>query len=207
MVSVGEEDFLVTTGTTLKDPAIGMFVNLEGDPVRGTLMFSTYPRAISKSYGLAMLMVAINYPHVFAMMQDFNVEIHSVESQQVVQIITSPFISGNATITRVPDGSMFCLEPVAQKLIMLPFDPKKATSSKRTDEEVQVARRLAMRSSLPTPWFLQADTLLDANRVEEALALSDKASQAMDDMHFDAERLVYMFLTLHLIHSSMKWRI
>lgn len=47
MVSVGEEDFLVTTGTTLKDPAIGVFVNLDGDPVRGTLMFSTYPRAIS----------------------------------------------------------------------------------------------------------------------------------------------------------------
>ena len=207
MVSVGEEDFLVTTGTTLKDPAIGMFVNLEGDPVRGTLMFSTYPRAISKTRGLAMLILAINYPHVFAMMQDFNVEIHSVESQQVVQVITSPFISGNATITRVPDGSMFCLEPVAQKLLMLPFESKKESSSKRTDEEVQVARRLAMRSSriyissntnlsciLSTPWFLQADTLLDANRVEEALALSDKASQAMDDMHFDAERLVYIFL-------------
>jgi hypothetical protein len=47
MVSVGEEDFLVTTGTTIKDPAIGMFVNLNGDPVRGSLMFSTYPRAMS----------------------------------------------------------------------------------------------------------------------------------------------------------------
>lgn len=47
MVSVGEDDFLVTTGTTMTDPAIGMFVNLNGDPVRGTLMFSTYPRAMS----------------------------------------------------------------------------------------------------------------------------------------------------------------
>jgi vacuolar protein sorting-associated protein 3 len=47
MVSVGEEDFLVTTGTTIRDPAIGMFVNLNGDPVRGSLMFSTYPRAMS----------------------------------------------------------------------------------------------------------------------------------------------------------------
>lgn len=47
MVSVGEDDFLVTTGTTIKDPAIGMFVDLNGDPVRGTLMFSTYPRAMS----------------------------------------------------------------------------------------------------------------------------------------------------------------
>ena len=49
MVSVGEEDFLVTTGTTIQDPAIGMFVDLNGDPVRGTLMFSTYPRAMSMS--------------------------------------------------------------------------------------------------------------------------------------------------------------
>lgn len=47
MVSVGEEDFLVTTGMTLKDPALGLFVNLEGDAVRGNLVFSTYPRAIS----------------------------------------------------------------------------------------------------------------------------------------------------------------
>jgi vacuolar protein sorting-associated protein 3 len=46
IVSVGEDDFLVTTGTTLNDPAIGMFVDLNGDPVRGTLMFSTYPRAM-----------------------------------------------------------------------------------------------------------------------------------------------------------------
>jgi vacuolar protein sorting-associated protein 3 len=46
MVSVGEDDFLVTTGTTVKDPAIGMFVDLNGDPIRGTLMFSTYPRAM-----------------------------------------------------------------------------------------------------------------------------------------------------------------
>jgi len=47
MISVGEEDFLVTTGTTSNDPALGMFIDLNGDPVRGTLMFSTYPKAIS----------------------------------------------------------------------------------------------------------------------------------------------------------------
>jgi vacuolar protein sorting-associated protein 3 len=47
MVSVGEEDFLVTTGSTLEDPALGMFIDLNGDPVRGTLMFSSYPRAMS----------------------------------------------------------------------------------------------------------------------------------------------------------------
>ena len=49
MVSVGEDDFLVTTGSTLEDPALGMFIDLNGDPVRGTLMFSSYPRAMSTS--------------------------------------------------------------------------------------------------------------------------------------------------------------
>ena len=50
IISVGEDDFLVTTGTTVKDPAIGMFINLNGDVVRGTLMFATYPRALGISY-------------------------------------------------------------------------------------------------------------------------------------------------------------
>ena len=47
MVSVGEEDFLVTRGTTLHDAAIGVFVDLNGDPVRGSLTFFAYPRAMS----------------------------------------------------------------------------------------------------------------------------------------------------------------
>jgi hypothetical protein len=37
---------------------------------------------------------------------------------------------------------------------------------------------------------LQADGLLDANQVDEALALADQATQFMDDLEFDAERLV-----------------
>ena len=137
-------------------------------------------------------------------MQNFDVEIHSVESQQVLQIITSSFLSGSATITRVPDGSKFCLETLAEKLLMVPFDSTQNTPTKRRDEEVQIARRLSMVSSriyiasrtilssiITSPWLLQADALLDSNRVEEALALADQASRAMDDMSFDAERLVH----------------
>ena len=136
-------------------------------------------------------------------MQDNNVEIHSVESQQVVQSIASPLITGSATITRVPEGSTLCLENLARKFIMVPFASNLQSTTERNDEEVQVSRRLAMTSSriciasastlsciLPTPWLLQADALLDANRVEEALALADTASRAMDDMNFNAERLV-----------------
>lgn len=40
-------EFLLTTGTTLEDPGIGLFVNLDGDVVRGTIEFSRYPLCIA----------------------------------------------------------------------------------------------------------------------------------------------------------------
>ncbi|KAJ9667180.1 hypothetical protein H2201_002700 [Coniosporium apollinis] len=39
-------EFLLTTGTSPSEPGVGMFVNLEGDPARGTIEFSSYPEAI-----------------------------------------------------------------------------------------------------------------------------------------------------------------
>lgn len=39
-------EFLLTTGTSAQDPGVGMFVNLDGDVVRGTIEFSSYPDAM-----------------------------------------------------------------------------------------------------------------------------------------------------------------
>jgi len=39
-------EFLLTTGTKANEPGVGMFVNLDGDVVRGTIEFSTYPRSL-----------------------------------------------------------------------------------------------------------------------------------------------------------------
>lgn len=39
-------EFLLTTGTSATDPGVGMFVNLDGDVVRGTIEFSSYPDAL-----------------------------------------------------------------------------------------------------------------------------------------------------------------
>jgi hypothetical protein len=39
-------EFLLTTGTKANEPGVGMFVNLDGDVVRGTVEFSTYPRSL-----------------------------------------------------------------------------------------------------------------------------------------------------------------
>lgn len=155
-------------------------------------------------------MEAIKYPHLFALMQNFEVEIHSVETQQIIQTIQSSALSGNATITRIPSGANFCLPTMAEKLLMVPFDSSVVTPAQRRDEEIQIARRLSVISSriavasgrtlstiITPPWFIQADSLLNDNRVEEALALADQASRSIDDMQFDAERLVTHLLPLY----------
>lgn len=39
-------EFLLTTGTSRDDPGVGMFVNLDGDVVRGTVDFASYPDSL-----------------------------------------------------------------------------------------------------------------------------------------------------------------
>lgn len=40
-------EFLLTTGTSVTEAGVGIFVNLDGDVVRGTIEFSTYPEAVA----------------------------------------------------------------------------------------------------------------------------------------------------------------
>ena len=47
-------EFLLFTGTSRKDPGVGIFVNLEGDVVRGTLEFSQYPVKVVSDGGQSM---------------------------------------------------------------------------------------------------------------------------------------------------------
>ncbi len=46
IVTPTPNEFMLTTGTTLEEPGIGMFVNLDGDPSRGPLEFSSYPESL-----------------------------------------------------------------------------------------------------------------------------------------------------------------
>ncbi|KAK5128762.1 hypothetical protein LTR85_000095 [Meristemomyces frigidus] len=46
IVSPTPNEFLLTTGTKMSEPGVGMFVNLDGDVVRGTIEFSAYPECL-----------------------------------------------------------------------------------------------------------------------------------------------------------------
>lgn len=45
--SPAPSEFLLVTGTTSKEAGVGIFVNLDGDIVRGTLSFSRYPSSVA----------------------------------------------------------------------------------------------------------------------------------------------------------------
>ncbi|KAF2213049.1 hypothetical protein CERZMDRAFT_39702 [Cercospora zeae-maydis SCOH1-5] len=46
IVTPTQDEFLLTTGTGWIDPGVGLFVNLDGDVVRGTIEFSSYPESL-----------------------------------------------------------------------------------------------------------------------------------------------------------------
>lgn len=74
---VSETEFLVLSWTGAS--TIGIFVTGEGDPVRGTLTFPSHP-----------LSVCLDYPNVTALLPDGSIEIHNVETQSIVQVISPP---------------------------------------------------------------------------------------------------------------------
>lgn len=46
ILSPTPNEFLLTTGTKEDEPGVGMFVNLDGDVVRGTIEFASYPHSV-----------------------------------------------------------------------------------------------------------------------------------------------------------------
>ncbi|KAJ7158395.1 hypothetical protein C8R43DRAFT_1087068 [Mycena crocata] len=65
-------EFLILSWTGAS--TLGVFISGAGDPVRGTLEWPAHPRA-----------VVLDYPYVAALLPNRTVEIHSIETQSIVQ--------------------------------------------------------------------------------------------------------------------------
>ncbi|KXN93199.1 Vacuolar protein sorting-associated protein 3, partial [Leucoagaricus sp. SymC.cos] len=74
---IGENEFLILSWTGAS--ALGVFITGEGDPVRGTLEWGSYPKAI-----------CLDYPYVTSLLPNETIEIHSVETQSMTQVIPPP---------------------------------------------------------------------------------------------------------------------
>lgn len=74
---VGDNEFLILSWTGAS--TIGLFITGDGDPVRGTLEWPSHPEA-----------VCLDYPYVTTLLPNGTIEIHSIETQAIVQVIGAP---------------------------------------------------------------------------------------------------------------------
>ncbi|KAJ7211369.1 hypothetical protein GGX14DRAFT_624562 [Mycena pura] len=95
----GEFLFLSWTGTS----TLGVFINSSGDPVRGTLEWPAHPRN-----------VVLDYPYVAALLPNRTVEIHSIETQGIVQVLPAPHDDAEPRVALVAALSGY-LVPSTQK--------------------------------------------------------------------------------------------
>ncbi|KAG6834490.1 hypothetical protein H0H93_009343, partial [Arthromyces matolae] len=73
---VGENEFLILSWTGAN--TIGLFITGEGEPVRGTLEWGSHPESL-----------CLDYPYITALLPNGSIEIHSIETQSVVQVIAA----------------------------------------------------------------------------------------------------------------------
>ncbi|KAH9003555.1 hypothetical protein EDB86DRAFT_2893203 [Lactarius hatsudake] len=77
IVVVAEEEFLILSWTGAG--TMGVFINTNGDPVRGTLQWPSHP-----------LSICFEYPHVTALLPDQTIQVHDIESQEIAQVLPPP---------------------------------------------------------------------------------------------------------------------
>lgn len=75
-IPIAGDEFLLASATSSGQTAIGIFCTGSGDPVRGTLQWSSYPKAL-----------AVEYPYVAALLRGNVIEVHNILDQKLVQTI------------------------------------------------------------------------------------------------------------------------
>lgn len=77
IIVISPSEFLLlswTGGSTL-----GLFITGEGDPVRGTLEWPAHP-----------VSVCLDFPYLTTLLPNGTIEVHSVETQTIIQVIPAP---------------------------------------------------------------------------------------------------------------------
>lgn len=74
------ELLLICGGSNDSDPAVGMFINTNGDVIRGTLNFESYPTSVE-----------VDYPYVLAVLENKMVNVYSIFDQNKLQEILFDF--------------------------------------------------------------------------------------------------------------------
>ncbi|KAF9191856.1 hypothetical protein BGZ51_006576 [Haplosporangium sp. Z 767] len=192
-IAIAENEFLLASATSSGQTAIGVFCTGTGDPVRGTLNWSSYPRALG-----------VEFPYVAAILRNNTIEIHNILDQRLIQIIRFEPSAEMRSLVQGPGlavwmstlAHVLTLQPTVQSS-HLDVQEQERLEMKRQDEaristvlaRILVAGKESVSALVTTPLVLHADILLQQGRVEEALLLSEKATATMSPENLHSERL------------------
>lgn len=182
---VKKDEFLVVSGNA--DSQIGIFVNANGDAIRGTLQWSSYPKAL-----------VVEFPYVAALLRNNSIEIHNILDQNLLQTI--PLDSslmggvGEAKGMTFGHGIKVWMDVLAKKLKRHTWQQDQmqdAELSSQLQREIIRYSTAAARiliyghdtvlAQVTTPLVVQVDTLLENNLVEEAMQLAEQARHTMSN--------------------------
>lgn len=192
---VKKDEFLIVDGGNGSgNQTIGLFVHANGDPIRGTLQWSNYPKSL-----------CVEFPYVVALLSNNTVEIHNILDQKLLQKI--PIDSSvEAKGLAFGHGIKVWMDALAKALKRSPW--KQQSSDPEIEVQLQreiikystIASRIlvygkdSVMAQVTTPLTVQVDGLLENNLVEEAMQLAEQARNTMSEEEHDtvyAERLKY----------------
>jgi hypothetical protein len=129
-IAITENEFLLASATSSGQTAIGIFCSGAGDPVRGTLQWSSYPRALG-----------IEFPYVAALLRGNIIEVHNILDQNLVQTIRFDTALEIRTLVQGP-GLAVWMSSLARALVQQSWHPTVAEGQNQ-QETARIATVLA----------------------------------------------------------------
>ncbi|KAK4698396.1 vacuolar protein sorting-associated protein 3, partial [Phenoliferia sp. Uapishka_3] len=213
---VGTNEFLIAshTGST----TLGVFVTETGEPCRGTLEWSSNLRSLT-----------VDAPYVVALLHNNSIEIHSIHTQEIVQMIhlpvpsvPSPFSLQPRSLVRSWTGLELGSATGANKVdvVSVPLLPSNHSEPPRTptrssgigEEErgkgkgtaakTLVVGKNSLYALTPLTLVVQADALMEKGRVEDALSLA-KQIESSSSLGNPEVSYVYLRAAYHAMGETL----
>ncbi|KAI9323409.1 hypothetical protein BX666DRAFT_1847070, partial [Dichotomocladium elegans] len=168
---------------------IGIFTDAHGSPIRGTLQWSSYPRAL-----------CVEFPYIAALLRNGSIEIHNIIDQKQLQTISFPQ-AFEARGMSFGHGIKVWMQGMAQRLCKRPYadilDDELETTLRRQASRfstlparILIFGRDSVAAQIVTPLSMQADDLMEQGQLEEALLMADQARNTMsNDKNAYVERM------------------
>ncbi|KAI5122616.1 hypothetical protein M0805_008706 [Coniferiporia weirii] len=209
---ISDEEFLILSD--MGQSAMGVFITGNGDPVRGTLEWPSYPESI-----------CVDYPYVAALLSNRTIEIHSIETQAIVQVIPAP--TASEPFALLPSHAGYFV-PTTQKtsklkLVTVRLDNELPVSDFPPAPPLKMPPRLplpprsnalilsgnSIQAMTPSTLISQAESLLESHRIDDVIDLADQNQRKLlgtgvvDDELADELKYVYQRVGFQCLSETL----